>query len=85
MQQLQPIVETLVGLAVLIGMLIGVGKAWAGISAAKGMLSALHRRQDTQDKVLEGLKLDLLEVKTFLRVHPTLRFKLRTEPQEPTE
>lgn len=80
LQELQWAVQILVGGAVLCGTLVGVGKGWATLAQSRAMLKALHERLDKFNLTQQELSLDIREIKTFLRVHPTLRFRIPERP-----
>lgn len=71
-------ITALVGLASLVVLLLGVGKAWAGIAAAVSKMDALHRRLDTFQVRQEQIEKAVVEIRTVLRLHPTLRFRMQS-------
>lgn len=79
------IITSLVGVTSLMALLIGVGKAWALMSAAASKMDALHRRLDTFQHEQESIKMAVTEIRTVLRLHPTLRFRLRESPISPQQ
>src|SRR5512139_1269692 len=76
LQQWQSIVSIIVGAVGIMVMLVGVGRAWASLTAASAKLTALHGRLDTVVKTQNRMQLSLVQIHTFLAVHPTLRFRL---------
>lgn len=76
-------VTSIVGVVGLLVLLFGAGKAWAAVSAAASSLRAIHRRMDESQKEIEGIKLDVREIKTEMRIRSTLRFRQQA-PEPPS-
>lgn len=81
LQELQWAVAILVGVVVLLGTFTAVVKFFIRLAQDFSKLTALHPRLDKYFAQQEDMKLEIREIKTFLRVHPTLRFRL---PERPT-
>ena len=81
LQELQWAVAILVGLVVILGSFTAIIRFFIRLAQDFSKLTALHPRLDKYFAQQEDMKLEIREIKTFLRVHPTLRFRL---PERPT-
>lgn len=79
-EELSRWVSSVVGVVGLLVLLFGAGKAWAAVSAAASSLRAIHRRMDESQQEIQGIKLDVREIKTEMRIRSTLRFRAAHEP-----
>lgn len=76
LQEVQWIVSVLVGATVLAGGIFAIIRSIFKLSQQFAKLVALHPRLDKYFAQQEDMKLEIREIKTFLRVHPTLRFRI---------
>lgn len=76
LQELQWAVAILVGVVVILGSLTAIIKFFIRLAQDFAKLTALHPRLDKYFAQQEDMKLEIREIKTFLRVHPTLRFRI---------
>lgn len=76
LQELQWAVAILVGLTVILGAGFSIVRFCIKIAQDFAKLVALHPRLDKYFDQQEKMNLELREIKTFLRVHPTLRFRV---------
>ena len=76
LQEVQWAVAILVGVVVVLGTFAAVVKFFVRLAQDFAKLVALHPRLDKYFSQQEDMKLEIREIKTFLRVHPTLRFRI---------
>jgi hypothetical protein len=76
LQELQWAVAVLVGITVVLGTFTAIIKFFIKVAQDFSKLTALHPRLDLYFREQAELKLEVREIKTFLRVHPTLRFRI---------
>lgn len=76
LQELQWAVAVLVGITVVLGSGVAIIRFWINVAQDFSKLTALHPRLDKYFSQQEDMKLEIREIKTFLRVHPTLRFRI---------
>jgi hypothetical protein len=76
LQEVQWAVSVLVGVTVLVGGGFTIIRSMFKISQQFAKLVALHPRLDKYFEEQANMKLEIREIKTFLRVHPTLRFRI---------
>ena len=76
LQEDQWAVAILVGVVVVLGTFVAVIKFFVRVAQDFAKLVALHPRLDLYFREQTELKLEVREIKTFLRVHPTLRFRI---------
>ena len=76
LQEVQWAVSIVVGFGVILGLGFGIIKALFRFAKAFDKLTALHPRLDKYFALQDNMNLEIREIKTFLRVHPTLRFRI---------
>lgn len=76
LQELQWAVAILVGVVVILGTFTTIVRFFIRLAQDFSKLTALHPRLDKYFAQQEDMKLEIREIKTFLRVHPTLRFRI---------
>ena len=76
LQEVQWAVAVMVGVMVILGSFTAVIRFFIRVAQDFSKLTSLHPRLDRYFAQQEDMKLEIREIKTFLRVHPTLRFRI---------